>query len=329
LSHPDLRRFNQRLGIGAFADPVNHDLVIHPVTAAEMQGHTLTYHGGPTMPNPKAWLVFLNDFWDDWRRADACTRDILEGGYLAPLTAYGSGSGTYLGPVQVRAAIGPILTESQIRELLSGWIMSDEVPQPDDNTLYVLALPDGVKVVFDGQSRGSCEAWCGYHSHGRTPDDRRFIYTVQPATTCGPCGGDFDSWTMILAHEIAEAVTDPTAQGWYDNADGAENADIVAWIRFSYGPWKVQGYWTNETGNTVGEYIAPEARAGQPQPQPQPPLQPRPGPQPQPHGADWRAGAEAARVSVAALFDATPSNQNDRRLALAEAHNSILELIHR
>lgn len=313
ISHPDLRflAHDNRLGIGAWADPVNHDLVVNPVTMAEAAAHTLSYHGGPTMPHPKAWLVFLNDFWADWQVAEVACRDIMEGGYLSGLTAYGSGNGTFLGSIQVSASIDTFMTDSQIRAMLGAMMMTGELPPPDDETLYILCMPTGVRVVFDGESRGSCETWCGYHYSGFTPDNRRFIYSVQPATNCGPCGGDFDSWTMVLAHEIAEAVTDPFGTGWWDSQDGSENADIVAWVEFTYGPHKVQGYWTNEHDNTMGQYIPVEQRPGNqpPPPEPEPPPDPR----------TYDDGVAASRGAVNRLLALTKPSNTVRKKALREA----------
>ena len=37
-----------------------------------------------------------------------------------------------------------------------------------------------------------------------------------------------DAMVSVVAHEIDEAVTDPTLDGWYD-ARGNENADLCAW----------------------------------------------------------------------------------------------------
>ena len=60
------------------------------------------------------------------------------------------------------------------------------------------------------------------------------------------------------AHELAEAATDKVpGQGWVA-ADGEENGDLEAWVLFGWGPpadpkrYTVQGYYTNERGNTVG-----------------------------------------------------------------------------
>lgn len=277
------------------------------------------------MPHPKVWLVFLNDFWGDWRQAEAAGRDIVEGGYLSGLTDYGSGIGTFLGVVQLRIANLPsVIKDSEIRDHIIGTsILLGELPPPDDETLYVLCTPGDVRVVFDGDSQGSCQTWCGYHSSGWTSDNRRFIYSVQPSSLCGPCGGDFASWTMVLSHEIAEAATDPFATGWYDDSDGSENADIVAWIPFQYGPWRVQGYHTNEHGNTIGQYLPPEQRPGWKPPAPEPP----PEPPPIPDVKSYRDGVVDASVVLGQLQAATKRSNTVRLKALNDAMHAVERLL--
>ena len=43
-----------------------------------------------------------------------------------------------------------------------------------------------------------------------------------------------DAAVSVVAHELAEAATDPTFVGWTDPVYGEENADICAW----YFPYK-------------------------------------------------------------------------------------------
>ena len=77
-----------------------------------------------------------------------------------------------------------------------------------------------------------------------------------PSSLCSSCGGEIGDFTAVYAHELAEACTDKVpGQGWVA-ADGSENGDLEAWILFGWGPpsdphrYTVQGYYTNERGNT-------------------------------------------------------------------------------
>ena len=80
-------------------------------------------------------------------------------------------------------------------------------------------------------------------------------------TGCGGCGnGDMGDFTAVYAHELAEASTDKVpGKGWMAD-DGEENGDLEAWMLFGWGPpsdpqrYTVQGYYTNERGNTVGAW---------------------------------------------------------------------------
>ena len=67
--------------------------------------------------------------------------------------------------------------------------------------------------------------------------------------------GIFDSWSIVVGHEYAEAVTDPdnfasVQDGWND-ASGSENGDKCAWIEtqnITLGghQFAVQPMWSNE-----------------------------------------------------------------------------------
>ena len=123
----------------------------------------------------------------------------------------------------------------------------------------MLVLPDGVTSVMDQDGSHSCAQFCGYHDafdyKGTT-----IAYAVLPSSLCQPCGGQIGDFTAVYAHELAEAVTDKVpGQGWVAD-DGEENGDLEAWIFFGWGPpedasrYTVQGYYTNERGNTVGAW---------------------------------------------------------------------------
>jgi hypothetical protein len=83
---------------------------------------------------------------------------------------------------------------------------------------------------------------------------------VLPSSLCPACGGQIEDFTAVYAHELAEASTDTVpGNGWVAD-DGEENGDLEAWILFGWGPsddpnrYTVQGYYTNERGNTIGAW---------------------------------------------------------------------------
>ncbi|MFN2593770.1 MAG: hypothetical protein ABR579_02635 [Actinomycetota bacterium] len=110
-------------------------------------------------------------------------------------------------------------------------------------------------------------------------------YALNNGTGCGQgfvngAKGKLDGYTMILGHEIEEAVTDPGGEqilpdgtimgAWYDPFDANENADKCAWVDAGPipgqtqpgaagnikgnhgGSFAVQSLWDNEAANGAG-----------------------------------------------------------------------------
>jgi hypothetical protein len=210
---------------------------------------------------PEVTNIYMGPFWGDRDFVEGFSKAIVENGYLDPLKElnYGTGSGTYKGPVD-----GPALdsgtsfhdadAQSTVNSLLDRGVISG-----NENSLFMLILPDGVTSVIDRDGASSCAQFCGYHDafdrNGTT-----IAYAVLPSTLCSGCGGLIGDFTAVYAHELAEAATDKVpGQGWVAD-DGQENADLEAWVLFGWGPpndpnrYTIQGYYTNERGNTVGAW---------------------------------------------------------------------------
>ncbi|NIE56882.1 hypothetical protein [Burkholderia sp. Ap-955] len=179
---------------------------------------------------------------------------------------YGTGPGRYNGSV-----VGPtldsgsIFTDSDAQQVIKS-LISDGTLVANANSLFMLILPDGVTSRFDGNGDESCSAYCGYHD-AFSFNGLDTAYAVLPSPTgCNGCGnGDVGDFTAVYGHELAEAATDKVpGKGWMAD-DGQENGDLEAWILFGWGPptdprrYTVQGYYTNQRGNTVGSWSGPEA----------------------------------------------------------------------
>lgn len=230
------------------------DLVSVPVAFAP-GSHTLQYHDGPTISNPRLVLLWCGAHAIDSVRFERFAKELLEFGYLSKLDYAGWQSGKYLGAFDGPSFPAGTVLDSQVRAAIAGHLAAHpEIPQPDGQTIYSAMLPDGVTVEFDGTTQTSCSVFCAYHEAALP-----MLYTVQPSTNCAPCnqGDPFAAACMVLAHEVAETVSDPTGAGWYEDASGSENADLVAWIQETYGPWTVQGYADPAGNNVLGAYVAP------------------------------------------------------------------------
>lgn len=245
-------------------DDDDHDLVNRPLASPTGPGAAQNFHNvaGSQIANPQVTNIYLGAFWGDRNFVEGFSKAIVENGYLDPLNTlgYGTGSGKYLGAID-----GPVLAagsnfqeadaQTTVRDLLdAGTITGTE------NSLFVLILPDGV-TSFTADGSQSCAQFCGFHD-AFDYNGTEIAYAVLPSSLCQGCGGLIGDFTAVYAHELAESATDKVpGQGWVSD-DGQENGDLEAWILFGWGPpedpnrYTIQGYYTNEQGNTAGAWHA-------------------------------------------------------------------------
>jgi hypothetical protein len=269
-----LRRIGQREGVIQIVPPrnvvrpsyvreENHDLVSLPLASPTGPGGAAGFHNrsGSQIAVPEVTNIYLGTFWGDQNLVEGFSKAIVENGYLDPMKelGYGTGPGTYQGPIDgPPLAAGTTFHDADAQAAVRS-LLDQGTIQGDINSLFMLVLPDGVTSVMDQDGSQSCAQFCGYHDavdyNGTT-----IAYAVLPSSLCQPCGGQIGDFTGVYAHELAEAVTDKVpGQGWVAD-DGEENGDLEAWIFFGWGPpedasrYTVQGYYTNERGNTVGAW---------------------------------------------------------------------------
>jgi hypothetical protein len=260
---PSVRRASDKEGV--------HDLVAHPLASPTGPGGAAGFRNraGSTIAAPSVTNIYLGTFWGDQGFVEGFSKAIVENGYLDPLRQlnYGTGSGVYLGSIAGPALAAPsTFTDADARSTLTKLLDAGTI-HGDANSLFVLILPDKVQSVLDGQK--SCQKFCGYHD-ALPYNGRDIAYAVLPSPLCGGCGGEMGDFTAVYAHELAEACTDKVpGSGWVAD-DGQENGDLEAWILFGWGPpsdpnrYTIQGYYTNERGNTVGAWragVKPQTKA--------------------------------------------------------------------
>jgi hypothetical protein len=269
----DLRRIGPRRGVIQIVPPrpamrpslvhedEDHELITRPLASPTGPGGAAGFsnRGGSQIAQPVVTNIYLGTFWADQGFVEGFSKAVVENGYLDPLhdLGYGTGSGTYAGSVSGPALNpGSTFSDSDAQNTVQQMLGNGSL-QGDENSLFVFILPDGVTSTMNGDQ--SCTAYCGYHD-AVAVNGVEIAYAVLPSSLCSGCGGQIGDFTAVFAHELAEACTDKVpGQGWVAD-DGSENGDLEAWILFGWGPpddpnrYTVQGYYTNERGNTVGPW---------------------------------------------------------------------------
>ena len=150
------------------------------------------------------------------------------------------------------------ITDVQVTHEIDARLTAASLPR-DLGHLYVLFLPKQVETCYDASTTstpswqcsinaGTSSAFCGYHSafdasgHVLYANMPYPIYTSATGSSCtdqnlgggvqapnGASNRDADVEISPLSHEVAEAITDPDGNAWYDLA-GYENGDDCAYV---------------------------------------------------------------------------------------------------
>src|SRR5207253_2626188 len=115
-------------------------------------------------------------------------KDILTSPLIDQLAEYDTptmkiGHGQFIGTATLTTpSPGSSIADSAIRTALRHQLQTNHAfPAPDQNTLYFIYLPPGVKVIQGGGS--SCQAFCGYHD----AISGQIFYAVMPFAGCPGC----------------------------------------------------------------------------------------------------------------------------------------------
>lgn len=170
--------------------------------------------------------------------------------YGAPISSTVQKWGAYVASERAK----PSISDSGIRNFVASLFNSGAV-NVSTNIIYGVYLPAGMKVTMSGGA--SCSTFCGYHGHFNYGGfDIR--YAVFPYLDCNACKLSnltvADMMTIVVSHEIREAVTDPQLNAWYDSS-GYEADDKCAWhnlYRMAEGGFVVQPEFSNGGGSYPG-----------------------------------------------------------------------------
>jgi serine protease len=237
----------------------------HPLVPRPRGGHALaiagamTNHGGPVQTAPKVYVVFWDWTSDPSGEQAYLTRFLSSVGgtpWLGTVNQFGAGSqasllaGTWSDTAD---AVPASPTDAQI-QAEAARAVTHFGTGGSVNVQIVVATPTGHSTSGFGTS------FCAYH--GAVGADPNVTYTDLPYMTdaggsCGEdsvngAGGLLDGVSIVEGHELAEAITDPLLNAWFD-ANGAEIGDKCAWtglgnITTSAGTFAVQPLWSNVYG---------------------------------------------------------------------------------
>jgi hypothetical protein len=238
------------------------EMVVEPLATPTGPGQSVGFRNrnGSQIARPEVTNIYFGPFWGGDRTFfEGFSKAIVERGYLAPLATlgYGTGPGQYLGLVDAAAPSGTV-ADADVQALIAGMLAAGTLTA-SANSLFMVLLPTGIVSQMGGPSEQFCVQYCGYHDafdHGGIS----VAYAVLPSPRgCAGCGnGTIGDFTAVYAHELAEACTDKVPGEGYIDDNGWETGDLEAWILLPWGPptqpdlYTVQGYYTNEQGNTLG-----------------------------------------------------------------------------
>jgi hypothetical protein len=153
-------------------------------------------------------------------------------------------TGVFVGSRIVSSSTPPAsVADSAIQAFIQAQIDSGAASQPDAGAVYAVFLPPGTKV--SGQERE-----LGYHSYssGMRSSFHYLMLRFDPYLI-DPIGRLVTEVTF--SHEMAESITDPDLNAWFDDATGNEIGDVCQMQIGHIAGYTVQEEWSNEHGRCI------------------------------------------------------------------------------
>jgi len=241
----------------ASADAAPHVLKARGVGVTPAATSNLINHGGPVQTAPKVYVVYWG-WTSDPSGEQGYLNNFLSsvGGtqWLSTVNQYGSGSNSVLSGTWSDSASVPSHPSDSAIQAEAAKAAGHFGAGTSVNVQIVVATPTG------HSTRGFGTQWCAYH--GAVSSNPNITYTDLPYMTDAgsSCGANsvrsnLDGVSIVEGHELAEAITDPLLNAWYDGS-GAEIGDKCAWVNLSTistskGTFAVQPLWSNSAGGCV------------------------------------------------------------------------------
>ena len=242
------------------AHPQPHITIVpRPSHAAPMaSGGPLYSHGGPVQNAPRVYLLL----WG-WNSDPYGASSYLQGflsrvgctSWLNTVSQYGGGyCASYQGAWSDSSVPPTTPTDAQIQNEALAFANYLGLSHSDTNAQLVVATPTGHSTSGFGSS------YCAYHGvvGGTTLTYTDLPYMPDAGYSCGwgsVTGSALDGVSIVEGHELAEAITDPLLNAWYDGS-GSEIGDICAWtglasINLHGVNYAMQPLWSNRANACV------------------------------------------------------------------------------
>jgi hypothetical protein len=215
-------------------------------------------HAGEVMGYPRVQVVFwgrdygtqtgglttlgnsLNNFFTS----------ILPSNYFSYLSEYSVNTPTYLSSTWLdHDPAQPLsLTKAQVESTLIGWLDANALPlvpgRSEINLLYVVFLSREV-TISDLGTACAYHSWAHYH---KGSGKENLFYAIVTG------GGSLAGLTGSASHEMAEAFTDRSGNGWYSDTTGSEIGDVCSCcscVGLNLNGFVLASYWRNSVANCL------------------------------------------------------------------------------
>ena len=211
----------------------------------------ILYHGGPVMLGTVNMYYIWYGAWSPTDTAQPLLTSLARniGGtpyfninrtYHDATAAAVSGAVNFGGATADPGSQGTALTDVAVRNVVANALANRTLPA-DPNGVYFVLTSKEVR-----ETSGFCTQYCGWHTQGTINGKSiKYSFVGNPQQQCpsacsaqsvSPNGNlGADAMASVIAHELAESVSDPNLNAWFDQT-GNENADKCAW---TFGATKV------------------------------------------------------------------------------------------
>lgn len=214
---------------------------------ARAASNGIFYHGGPVMVGTKNNIYYIY-YGDSWKNHSLAIHVLNNFATFVGGSPWYNIETTYYNGYNVKVSkvvhfaknvtvsdvtYGKALSDGNIASIVQDALLSGNLPTDPNGIYFVLTAPDIT------ETSGFCSNYCGWHTHGfMNGVDIKYSFVGDASVECPyncieqsvSISGDLgaDGMASVIAHELAEAVTDPDLNAWYDSR-GYENADKCAW----------------------------------------------------------------------------------------------------